>query len=101
VLKFVEFNVSSLNEVKNSTRSSDNDVGWVVSEQLDVVLLGDSTVDNFRRYSFNVFLESIKLFLDLIGELSVVSKNHGNTLVGIVIELVEESENEDGSLAHS
>jgi hypothetical protein len=86
----------------NSSGSSNNDVGWLKSlKELNVIIDGLSTVENLSSDVRKVFSEPIELVLDLIGELSSVTKNQSRYWFGLLGKLMENSENKDSSLSHT
>ena len=44
-------------------------------EESDVLVQGDTTIDDLCAQLGELLLESIELFLDLVGELSIVAEN--------------------------
>ena len=44
-------------------------------EESDVLIQGDTTIDDLRAQLGQLLLESIELLLDLVGELSVVAED--------------------------
>lgn len=101
-LEVGEVEVTLLNESEDSARGADNDVGSLETlEHLDVVNNGDTAINNFGSHVLELSLESVELFVDLVGELSVVAENDGRHRLGVFRELMKDGEHEDRSLSHA
>lgn len=88
--------------MENSTGGSDNDMRRSQSlEHFDLVLDGCSTIDDFGSQASEVLGESLKLLLDLVGELSGVAKDEGRDRLGVLRELMQDSENENCGFSHT
>lgn len=75
-LKVGKIEIASLYEGKDSSWGSNDDVGLLDTlEEGDVLLNGNTTVDNFGSDVGELGLESNELLLDLIGKLSVVAED--------------------------
>jgi len=68
----------SAGEVKDATWGADDDVrGLVTLEHLDLLFDGLATVDNFGPDVLHELREAVKLLLDLVRELAIVTQNKG------------------------
>jgi hypothetical protein len=75
-LEVVQVQEFFFGQLEDSSWGSDNDVRWLVSlEDLDILLLWDSTEENLRSDIWRVFGESQEFLLDLVGQLSSVAKD--------------------------
>jgi len=89
-------------ELEDSAGGSYYDMrGLEAVELLDLLANGGAPVDDFSPQLREVLGEPVELFLDLVGKLSRVTKNHRGDRLGVLGELVEDGEDEDGRLAHS
>jgi len=70
-------------------------------EESDVLVQGHTAIDDLGAQLGKLLLESIELLLDLVGELSVVAENKSRARLRVLGKLMEDSEDEDCSLAHA
>lgn len=101
-LKVSEREVLLTDKLKDTAGSSHNDVRRLKSlEKLDVILDGLTTVNYISADVLHVLCESDELVLDLVSELAGVTEDDGTAGLGIFSQVLENSEDEDGSLSHT
>jgi hypothetical protein len=89
-------------EGEDSSGGSDNNVwGLKALEELDVVLHGLTTEDNFGSYVFEVCCEADKLVLDLVSKFTSVAQNECRAGLGIFSHVLEYSQDENSGLSHT
>lgn len=91
-----------LHESKDSSWSSDHDVWGLESlEDLDVLLDGHASIEHFSSNVWHIFGESVEFVLNLVTQLSGVAQDQSSVWLWVLLKLMQDREDEDGSLAHS
>lgn len=89
-------------KVEDTAWGTDDDVrGSQTLEHLDMVGLGLTTEDDLGADVLHELCESIKLSLDLVGELSVVRQDEGAAGLRVCSQVLEDGEHKDSGLTHS
>lgn len=103
MLKVIEVQILFLDELHDSSWSSDDNMRWFGSLQdFHVISLRDTSIEALSNQTWDVFGESSKLFFDLIGQLSDIAQNQNGVWLWIsLIELLQDGNNENCSLSHS
>jgi hypothetical protein len=129
-LALVQVEGTLLSEAQNTTRSTDNNVGRILLQELAVLSDRMSTIENSSLHVSKILLETIELVLDLfiekegqfvndwslkcggkgskegrstnlVRELSSVAENQGRNLLINRSNLLKDGEDEDSSLTHT
>ena len=101
-LEVAEVKVALLDEGEDTAWGADDHVGLLDAlEEGDVLADGDTTVDHLCAQLGKLLLESIKLLLDLVSELSVVAEHECRARLGVLGQLMKDSEDEDSGLSHA
>ena len=91
-----------LSKMENTAWGADNDVGSVGSlEHLLLLIERLSTKDALGSNSWDELRKTSEFTLDLVGELTGVSKHDDRAGLGVLTEAVKGGEDEDGSLSHT
>lgn len=103
VLDVLEVEGLLLDEGEDTTGGSDQDVGaeLLVAENVLISLDGGTTVEDLRADLRQVLAEAGVLVLDLECQLARMAEDNNRYLAGDSLDLLERSENKDGSLTHT
>lgn len=89
-------------ESEDTAGSTNNDVGSVEAlHQLNMVVDGLSTVNNFTTDVFHEFSETSELVLNLVGKFASVAHDNSRAGLGIVSDVLKDGQDEHCGLAHS
>jgi len=101
-LEVVEVEILLLAELHHSSGSSNHDVGLLVALQdLDVFALGHSAVEHLGDHVGQILGESSDFFFDLVSQLTGVTQNQSGVRLGVLLQLLEDRNYENGGLSHS
>jgi hypothetical protein len=105
VLQIGKAEVPVADESVDTAGGTDDDVGVgvLVGEKLDVCLDGCSAVEDTDPDIGEELGETVVLVSDLIGQLTSVAhnQNRGDTSLGLLVHLLQGSEDEDGCLSET
>ena len=103
-LEVFELQIFSAWQSQDSTWSSDDDM-WAclwVFQKLHIIIDWNTTVKSGTSDLLQVFCESVKFLLDLVGQLSGVAQDKSWSWLWIsLINLVEDRQDEDSGLSHT
>ena len=101
-LQVGQVKVTTLNELEDSAWCANNDVWLLDSLKEGHVLVQRDTAKNYLSADvWHLPLESMELFLDLVGEFSVVAEDKSGAGLRVHWELMQDGQHEDCSLAHT
>ncbi len=101
-LQVWQVEVTLLDKLEDSSWCTDNDVRLLETlEESDVITDGDTSIDNLSSDVWHLRLQSHKLLFDLICQLSVMAEHKCGAGLGILGQLMQNSQNEDCCLAHT
>jgi len=97
--QIVQFQISLLNQIEDSARSSNDNLRWFGFEDFLLISNGFSSIEDLGL-DLQEFAQSDEFFVDLVGEFSGVAQDQSRNRVWFLLELLQNGNHKDGRFAH-